>query len=159
MPEQTKIPVVCVDLYPFFGPNDPNGPHTDAASKGFFRRNAMKMLDAIGDRPAVGWVMGMCFSDIWDPRRYDDNGHLIGLSDSYLHWRCPTLPEMRWQVWESFRWARRGLCVTHFLVDSAIRPWPYLHVCNPGRTLESAVFPGCCISSTLVLKSKLLPVD
>ena len=65
VPAKTNMPVVCVDLYPFFGPNDPNGPHTDGASRSFFRRNALKMIDAIGDRNTVGWVMGMCFSDIW----------------------------------------------------------------------------------------------
>ncbi len=113
VPSQTKLPVVCVDLYPFFGPNDPNGPHTDAASKAFFRRNAAKMIDAIGDRNAVGWVMGMCFSDIWGPRQYDEQGHLIGLQGSYLHWRCPTLAEMRWQVWEAFRSGAKGyVCYT-----------------------------------------------
>jgi hypothetical protein len=121
VPEHTKIPVVCVDLYPFFGPKDPNGPHTDAASKSFFRRNAIKMIEAIGDRPAVGWVMGMCFSDIWGPRKYNANGHLIGLPGSYLHWRCPTLPEMRWQVWETFRVGAKGF-VCYTLAPEAPNP-------------------------------------
>jgi hypothetical protein len=113
VPKQTKLPVVCVDLYPFFGPNDPNGPHTDAASRSFFRKNAAKMIDAIGDRNTVGWVMGMCFSDIWGPRKYDEQGHLVGLPGSYLHWRCPTLAEMRWQVWETFRSGAKGfVCYT-----------------------------------------------
>ncbi len=107
------VPVICVDLYPFFGPNDPNGPHTDAASKSFLRRNAAAMIAAIGDRDAVGWVMGMCFSDIWGPRRYNEQWHLIGLPGSYLHWRAPTLAEMRWQVWETFRSGAKGfICYT-----------------------------------------------
>ncbi|MFA6240953.1 MAG: hypothetical protein WC655_08495 [Candidatus Hydrogenedentales bacterium] len=38
--EHAKLPVVCVDIYPFFGPDDPNGPHSDASSKGFYRGNA-----------------------------------------------------------------------------------------------------------------------
>jgi len=113
VPKRTKLPVVCVDLYPFFGPNDPNGPHTDEASQSFFRRNAAKMIEAIGDRDMVGWVMGMCFSDIWGPRRYDKKGHLIGLPGAYLHWRCPTPAEMRWQVWETFRSGAKGfVCYT-----------------------------------------------
>jgi hypothetical protein len=110
---ELTLPVVCVDLYPFFGPNDPNGPHTDAASKSFFRRNAAAMIEAIGERHAVGWVMGMCFSDIWGPRHYDARGHLIGLPGSYLHWRAPTLAEMRWQFWETFRSGAKGfICYT-----------------------------------------------
>ena len=113
VPEATKLPVVCVDLYPFFGPEDPNGPHTDAASKSFLRRNAAKMIEAIGERDVVGWVMGMCFSDIWGPRKYNEQGHLIGLPGSYLHWRCPTLAEMRWQVWETLRSGAKGfVCYT-----------------------------------------------
>ncbi len=112
-PRQIKFPVVCVDLYPFFGPNDPNGPHTDATSKAFFRGNARSMLDAIGDSPTHGWIMGMCFSDIWGPRKYDDKGHLIALPGAYLHWRAPTLAEMRWQVWETFRSGAKGfICYT-----------------------------------------------
>ncbi|MFC1500799.1 hypothetical protein ACFL6T_07285, partial [Candidatus Zixiibacteriota bacterium] len=47
-------------------------------------------------------------SDVWGPRRYDEAGHMIGLPGSYLHWRCPTLAEMRWQVWETFRSGAKG---------------------------------------------------
>ncbi|MBL7649528.1 MAG: hypothetical protein JNK74_25405 [Candidatus Hydrogenedentes bacterium] len=113
VPAETKLPIVVMDLYPFFGPNDPNGPHTDAASKGFFRNNMTAMMKAIGDGPASAWVMGMCFSDIWGPREYNAEGHLIGLPGSYLHWRCPTPAEMRWQVWESFRGGAKGfVCYT-----------------------------------------------
>jgi hypothetical protein len=115
---QTKLPLICVDLYPFFGPNDPNGPHTDAASQSFFRRNAAAMIEAVGAGPAVGWVMGMCFSDIWGPRRYDERGHLVGLPGSYLHWRAPTLAEMRWQVWETFRSGAKGF-VSYTLAPEA----------------------------------------
>jgi len=115
------LPVVCVDLYPFFGPKDPNGPHTDAASKSFFRRNTAAMIEAIGSRRSVGWVMGMCFSDIWGPRHYDSQGHLIGLPGSYLHWRAPTLAEMRWQVWETFRSGAKGF-VCYTLAPEAPNP-------------------------------------
>ena len=116
-----NLPVVCVDLYPFFGPNDPNGPHTDAAGKSFLRRNAAGMIEAIGSRRAVGWVMGMCFSDIWGPRRYNTQWHLIGLPGSYLHWRAPTPAEMRWQVWETFRSGAKGF-VCYTLAPEAPNP-------------------------------------
>ena len=113
VPKATNLPVVCVDLYPFFGPRDPNGPHTDAASRRFFRRNARAMITAIGDRNVAPWIMGMAFSDIWGPRMYDENGHLIGLPGAYCHWRCPTPAEMRWQVWETLRAGAKGfICYT-----------------------------------------------
>jgi hypothetical protein len=121
VPLKTQLPLVCVDLYPFFGPNDPNGPHTDNASKHFFRKNAEKMVDSIGDGPATGWVMGQCFSDIWGPRKYDDRGHLIGLPGAYLHWRAPTLAEIRWQVWETFRSGAKGF-VSYTLAPEAPNP-------------------------------------
>lgn len=111
VPTQTNLPVVCVDLYPFFGPKDPNGPHTDAASRAFFRKNAARMVEAIGEKNAVPWIMGMCFSDIWGPRRYDSRWHLVGLPGSYLHWRCPSPAEMRWQVWETLRSQCRGILI------------------------------------------------
>ena len=109
VPKETKLPVVCVDLYPFFGPKDPNGPHTDGASKHFFRTKAQRMVEAIGERNVVPWIMPMCFSDVWGPRRYDDRGHMIALPGSYMHWRCPTLAEMRWQVWETLRSGCKGV--------------------------------------------------
>lgn len=112
-PARVKLPVYCVDLYPFFGPNDPNGPHTDAASRHFYRGHVAHMLDAIGESSAVGWIMGMCFNDIWGPKKYNDAGHLVGLPGSYLHWRAPTPAEMRWQVWEAFRGGAKGFfCYT-----------------------------------------------
>ena len=109
VPKETNLPVVCVDLYPFFGPRDPNGPHTDGASRHFFRTNARRMVEAIGDRDVSPWIMPMCFSDIWGPRRYDDRGHLIALPGSYMHWRCPKLAEIRWQIWETIRSACKGI--------------------------------------------------
>lgn len=109
VPQETNLPVVCVDLYPFFGPRDPNGPHTDGPSRHFFRSNARRMVEAIGERDVVPWIMPMCFSDIWGPRRYDDRGHLIALRGSYMHWRCPKLAEIRWQIWETIRSGGKGV--------------------------------------------------
>jgi hypothetical protein len=109
VPKETNLPVVCVDLYPFFGPKDPNGPHTDGASRHFFRTNARRMVEAIGDKDVAPWIMPMCFSEIWGPRRYDDTGHLIALPGSYMHWRCPTRAEIRWQIWETIRSGGKGV--------------------------------------------------
>ena len=109
VPKKTNLPVVCVDLYPFFGPDDVNGPHTDASSRSFFRNNARKMIESIGEKNAAAWIMGQCFVEIWGPYKYADNSRLIALAGAYLHWRCPTLAEMRWQVWETFRSQSKGI--------------------------------------------------
>ncbi|MFH1919582.1 MAG: hypothetical protein ABIP48_06860 [Planctomycetota bacterium] len=111
VPVKTNLPVVCVDLYPFFGPNDPNGPHTDGSSRAFLRNNARRMVEAIGEKETAPWLMGMCFSDIWGPRKYNAEWHLVGLPGSYLHWRCPSLAEIRWQVWEAIRSRCKGVLI------------------------------------------------
>jgi|GEM_PF-3402710 len=49
-----------------------------------FARVPVVVAAAGGSPTLVGWVMGMCFSDVWGPRRYDERGHLIGLPGSYL---------------------------------------------------------------------------
>ncbi len=116
-----QLPVVCVDLYPFFGPEDPNGPHTDAASRSFFRRNAAALVRALPSRNAAAWIMGMAFCDVWGPRRYDARWHLLGLPGAYLHWRAPTPAEMRWQVWETFRSGAKGF-VCYTLAPEAPNP-------------------------------------
>ena len=109
--QKLNLPVMCVDLYPFFGPNDVNGPHTDVASRNWYRSGIRQMIAAIGEskRSIVPWVMGQCFSDVMGPYRYGERGHVIALPGSYYHWRCPTLAEMRWQVWEAFRGQAKGI--------------------------------------------------
>ncbi|MCK5023969.1 MAG: hypothetical protein KAS04_07370, partial [Candidatus Aenigmarchaeota archaeon] len=108
VPGETPIQAVAVDLYPFFGPNDPNGPHTDRTSKKFFTRNIMKLVAACEGTSTIPWVMGQCFVEIWGPYEYNEQGQLIALPGSYLHWRSPTVAEMRWQIFESFRLGARG---------------------------------------------------
>jgi len=72
--------------------------------------HAQMTLDAMdADKDVSPWIMPMCFSDIWGPRRYDDRGHLIALPGSYMHWRCPTPAEIRWQIWETIRSACKGI--------------------------------------------------
>ncbi len=111
VPEHTNLPIVCVDLYPFFGHNDPNGPHTEKTSKAFFRKNTQRMIDAIGSKNIMPWIMSQCFVEIWGPWRYNENYQVIALPGAYLHWRCPTLAEIRWQIWETFRSGCKGAFV------------------------------------------------
>lgn len=109
LPLHSKVPVLCVDPYPFFAAGDPNGPHTEAQSIQYYRQTIEAMMKAIGDRPTAGWVMGQAFAEIWGPQKYDQNGRLIGLPGAYLHWRCPTPAEVRWQIWEAFRAGGKGM--------------------------------------------------
>jgi len=107
--EQTRLTTFCVDLYPFFGPNDPNGPHTPAASANFFTSNIQRMVDAAGKDGRVGWVMPQCFNEIWGPWEMRADGVSVALPGSYYHWRTPTEGEMRWQTWEALRCGAKGM--------------------------------------------------
>ena len=108
---KTALPVLCVDLYPFFAPGNPNGPSIELSSRSWFQRNARNMMKSIKGKHAAGWIMGMCFNEIWGPRKYDERYHMIALPGAYMHWRTPTLAEMRWQVWETLRSGAKGVFI------------------------------------------------
>jgi len=109
VPKLTNLNTVCVDVYPFYGPNDLNGPHTDDSSKSFYRACLSKMIDAIVNKNIKPWVMPQCFVEIMGPFTCDANDNVIALPGSYYHWRMPTLAEMRWQVWEAIRSQMKGI--------------------------------------------------
>ena len=106
---KTKLTTFCIDLYPFFGPNDPNGPHTPDASRDFYSNNIQRMVKDAGKDGRVGWVMPMCFADIWGPWEMKSDSFAIALPGAYIHWRTPTLAEMRWQIWEGLRLGAKGV--------------------------------------------------
>ena len=108
---QTSLPIIVSDLYPFFGPRDPNGPNTPAKSQGWYRRGARELVEAGQTHNAVPWMMAQCFVEVWGPWEYDEQWHIIGLPGSYLHWRNVTSAEMRWQLWEAIRSGCRGLFI------------------------------------------------
>jgi len=107
--EKTRLTTFCVDLYPFFGPKDPNGPHTPQASRNFYTHNLQRMVEPAGRDGRVGWVMPMCFADVWGPWEMADDGSTVALPGAYIHWRTPTLAEMRWQIWEGLRNGVKGV--------------------------------------------------
>jgi hypothetical protein len=96
------LEIECVDIYPFFGPGDPNGPNTAIDGQRFFRR-VLSGMRGIESHGKAFWVMMQSFSEIWGPRRFTDDYHLVGLPGSYLHWRQPSPAEIRWQFWEALR--------------------------------------------------------
>lgn len=100
---------VAVDLYPFFGPGDPNGPHTDATSRAFFTRHAEALVASCRNTDTVPWIMPQCFVEVWGPYQYNDAGEVVALPGSYLHWRSPDTAEMRWQFFEALRVGGRGI--------------------------------------------------
>ncbi len=111
----------AVDAYPFFAPGDPNGPHTRETSIPFYRSSLEffgKACRAAGTEP---WGMPQSFVEILGgPYRYNEAGEVIALPGSYLHWRMPTVPEIRWQFYEALRLGMRGICFYELV---PIMPW------------------------------------
>ncbi|MBC7289374.1 MAG: hypothetical protein H5T86_15300, partial [Armatimonadetes bacterium] len=107
--EKTHQPVVCVDLYPFFGPNDPNGPHTPEASRNYYTSNLVRFADMLRGQDRALWAMFQCYCEVWGPWRYDERHRQVALPGSYLHWVTPSPAQIRWQVWEAVRCGARGL--------------------------------------------------
>jgi hypothetical protein len=120
--EKTRLTTFCVDLYPFFGPNDPNGPHTPASSANFFTSNTQRIVEAAGKDGRVGWVMPQCFNEIWGPWELREDGVSVALPGSYNHWRTPTESEMRWQTWETLRCGAKGVFFFVLLAQSEGNP-------------------------------------
>jgi len=122
LPAKTRITTFCVDLYPFFGHNNPNGPFTPDASRNFFTVNAQRLVEEAGKDGRSAWVMGQCFADIWGPFTTDSHGAMTALPGSMPCWRPPTIPEIRWQIWESFRCGAKGFLFFSVFYPNESRP-------------------------------------
>lgn len=106
--KDTYLDSICDDVYPFFGPNDPNGPHTSAAKKNFYRSTLAAFSRSI--RPGLlPMVMAQSYAEVWGPRQYDSRFSLIGLPGSYVHWVQPSEAEIRWEFWEAIRAGMKGV--------------------------------------------------
>jgi len=120
LPAKTRITTFCVDLYPFFGRNNPNGPFTPDASRNFFTVNAQRLVEEAGRDGRSAWVMGQGFADVGGPSAADKHGAVTVLPGGMLCWRPPTIAEIRWQIWESFRCGAKGfLFFTLFYSDES----------------------------------------
>ena len=106
-----KVPLdmAAVDPYPFFGPDDPNGPHTAEASIAHFRRVGEHFVDVCRAAAVEPWMMPQSFAEIWGGYRYGEDGMLFAQPGSYLHWMTPTVEQIRWQVFESLRQGAQGI--------------------------------------------------
>ena len=111
LPEHTKMPIMVSDTYAFFGPRDPNGPHTPSASRSHYRRKTAELVQAAKAGNATAWSMGQCFVEVWGPWRYDESWHIIALPGAYLHWPNVTESQMCWQIWETIRAGCRGVFI------------------------------------------------
>lgn len=120
--EKAGFDVVCTDIYPFFSAGNPNGPNTPAVSRSWFRRQAQATVQAAHKAGRTPWIMPQCFVDVWGPWKYDEHLNALMLPGSVLHWRQPTVGEIRWQVWSAIGSGMRGFFWYVYLPPAADRP-------------------------------------
>lgn len=103
------VDMAAVDPYPFFGPGDPNGPHTRESSRNYFRNVGERFVSACRKAGVEPWLMPQSFAELWGPYRYAEDGMMIAMPGAYLHWITPTVEQTRWQLFESIRQGAQGV--------------------------------------------------
>lgn len=106
---QTRLQTFCIDVYPFFGPKAPSGPHTTEASQNYFSSNVFKTVAAAGKDDRIAWAMPQSYAEIQGPWKRGADGVPVAAPGSFINWRMPTPGEMRWQIWESLRAGVKGV--------------------------------------------------
>ena len=107
--EDTRLNVVCTDIYHFGGDKSVWIPHPARESRRTFREtvhNAVTVAEKAGKH---AWIMPMVFANVWGPNYWDSEGRRWALPGAYEHWRMPTPAEARWQVWEAVRGGAKGV--------------------------------------------------
>jgi hypothetical protein len=120
--QRAHFAAVCTDVYPFFSAGNPNGPNTPAASRGWYRRQAQMTVEAARKAGRTPWLMPQCFLEIWGPWKYDGKLDAVLLPGAVLHWRQPSLGEVRWQLWSALAAGVRGFFWYVYLPPAADQP-------------------------------------
>ena len=66
--------------------------------------------------------MPQCFVEIWGPWKYDEHLDAVMLPGAILHWRQPSVGEVRWQVWSAIGAGVRGFFWYVYLPPAADQP-------------------------------------
>ncbi len=107
---RTGLDPVCTDLYPFFSENDPNGPNTPIRSRAFYRAATEALARQCQHVGKPFWFMGQGgFTDVWGDWYYGEDMHVVAQPGAYLHWRCATVGETRWQIWQGLAAGAKGV--------------------------------------------------
>ena len=106
--EKTNLPALCTDLYPFFSKGNPNGPNPAPRSRQWYFANCQRTAQLAAEKDIPAWVMPQAYAEVWGPWRYDEQGDLVALPKAFLHWRPPTVGEIRWQIWSALAAGMQG---------------------------------------------------
>ncbi len=137
--EQTGFGAVCTDVYPFFSAGNPNGPNTPTSSRSWYRRHAQITAQAARKAGRPPWIMPQCFVDVWGPWKYDEQLNAVMLPGAILHWRQPSVGEVRWQMWSAV-----GVGIQGFF-------W-YVYLPPPADRAEAKPYVGSTFPPALAVK-------
>ena len=115
--EDTRLNVVCTDIYHFGGEGSRWVPNTPSNSRWSYRNTVHNAVTAAERRGKHAWIMPMVFGNTWGPHYWDKDGRHWALPGCYFHWRMPTPAEARWEVWEAVRGGAKGV-LFYLLNDS-----------------------------------------
>ena len=105
---ESRLPVVCTDIYYFGHDRSTNLPNPAAVSQKEFT-DGLDAYNQVAEQSGKhSWFMGQMFGDVWG-RHHLSGGKCIVEPGSYLHWRMPTAAETRWQIWEALRNGSKGI--------------------------------------------------
>lgn len=107
--EQAGFGALCTDVYPFFSDGNPNGPNTPASSQAWYKRQVAITAQAALQSGQTPWIMPQCYAEVWGPWAYTPEGYIRALPGAIIHWRQPTVGEVRWQIWTALAAGIRGL--------------------------------------------------
>lgn len=106
---KTQFPISVVDVYPFFGPDSPNGPNTVRDSQRYYYNVTHQVANLATEYNKKAWIMPQVFSEIWGPWYYDSNMNVVIEPGSYYNWRMPTIAEVKWQIWQGVAAGMKGI--------------------------------------------------
>ena len=104
----SKLPIVCTDIYYFADENSTMLPAPRNVGQAEFT-NALNLFNLSAERHNKhSWFMGQIFGDVWGRHWYKDGKYIV-YPGCYLHWRMPTEAESQWQIWEALRLGSKGI--------------------------------------------------
>jgi len=96
---RTELPVIVPDPYYFGYPRNPNLPNRPVSSRAGYVTCIKYLGELASDNNRRAWVMPQMFQSAWGPWYYDKDQCVVAEKGASLHWRMPTLGEVRWQIW------------------------------------------------------------
>lgn len=106
---QTGFPVVCADIYAFGAERSPNIPNNPDGSRWYYRSVFVSYCKDAKIYNKKVWAMPQAFAENWGPWWYDENMNVVVGKGTYMHWRMPSVSEIRWQIWEALRTGCKGI--------------------------------------------------